>query len=214
MHPGGFDVGRWIATEFPAAPGKKLTLEQSLGFRGHPTPAPTEVGEVRSIRLESPANEVSIKAGAEGPLLATISFSGVTRELAVRKNLYVSTSLGTVTLATNGKALWGAKPFEVQRLCLSCLPTVDGAQPNSWDYSLNLNFDGNKLSLMILQNSTALRSMYASTPLPALQDAEELLMVAPVGGLTLRVTPSVPEGSASLDAQFLLRDFPELQRSQ
>ena len=64
-------------------------------FRGRPTPAPTEVGEVRSIRLVSPANAVSITAGSEGPLLATLSFSGITLELAVRKNLYASTSLGT-----------------------------------------------------------------------------------------------------------------------
>jgi hypothetical protein len=107
-----------------------------------------------------------------------------------------------------------AKPFQVKHARLSCLPTVDGAQPNSWDYSFNLNFDGSQLDLTILQNSTALRSMYATKPLPVLHDTEELLMVAPLGGLKLTVSPSVLQASASLDAQFLLRDFPELQLSQ
>ena len=214
IHGGGFDVGQWVGTEFPAAPGKKLTIEQSWGFRGRPTPAPTEVGEVRSIRLVSPANTVSITAGAGGPLLATLSFSGIALGLAVRKNLYASTSLGTVTLLANPETLGSATPFQVKRARLSCLPTVDGAQPNSWDYTFNLDFDGSKLALTVLQNSTALRSMYASKPLQVLQDAEELLMVAPIGGLTLSVTPSFPQASASLEAHFLLRDFPELQLSR
>lgn len=202
-----------MAAEFPAAPGKKLTLEQSWGFRGHPIPSPTEVGEVRTIRLLSPANTISVTSAAEGPMLASISFSGITGELAVRKNLYVSTSLGAVTLVANPETLRRAKPFHIKRGRLSCLPTVDGAQPNSWDYTFNLDFDGSKLALTVLQNSTGLRSMYASKPLPVLQDTEELLMMAPRGGLTLSVTPAVPQASASLDAQFLLRDFPELQLS-
>ena len=210
---GGFDMGKWIAAEFPAAPGKKPTIVQSAGYMGPGTPAPTEIGEPRTILLSSPANSVSITLGAGGPIVGTLSTSCIDDELTVRKNHYASISLGAVTFNGNPVTLSTAKPFVAKRLRLSCLPTVDGAQPRTWDYVFDLKFDGKTLEVNVLQNSMAFRSANTPAPLPVLGPTEELVMAAPVGGLTLSVTPFMPQTTANLEAQFLLRDFPELRRN-
>jgi hypothetical protein len=44
-------------------------------------------------------------------------------------------------------------------------------------------------------------------PLHSLGAAEELVMTAPVGGLVLQTTSSVPQSSAALEGSFLLREF-------
>jgi hypothetical protein len=209
----GFDMGKWIAAEFPAAPGKKLTLVQSVGYMGRGSPAPTEIGESRTILFSSPANVVSITLGAGGPVIATLSIAGTKGELTVRKNQYASASLGTVSFSGNPVTLSSAKPFFVKRLRLSCVPTVDGAQPRTWDYVFDIKFAGTTLEVTISQNSMAFRSANAPAPPPVLGSNEELVMAAPVGGLTLSITPTMTQTAATLEVQFLLRDFPELRRN-
>jgi|HubBroStandDraft_1064217.scaffolds.fasta_scaffold127072_1 hypothetical protein len=211
---GGVDRGRWFAAEFPAVPGKKLTLVQCAGYFGPRTPAPAEIGPPRTALVSSPTCAVSIKLGEAGQVVGTLSISGSSSYLTLRKNQQTLLPLRIVDFNVNPITLRAAKPFHAKRLRLPCVPTVDGAQPRNWNYLFDLKYDGETLEVTVSQNSVAFRSANAIAPLPVLGSNEELVMSVPLGGLTLNVTSSDPRNATQLQAQFLLRDFPELGRNR
>jgi len=207
---GGFDVAAWIAREFPAAPGKKLTLVQSVGYMGPGTPAPTEIGEPRPLLIESPS--ASFKRDANGRSFCTVAMSGIKSTLTVRKNENALTSFGSIVVTGDFAVLRSMKCFSLKRAQLPCPPTIDGAQPRTWNYSLDITYDGKELTVVVAMMSVAFRSVNLPAPLPVLGENEELVMVAPTDMLMLGVTEQQPTIAASLRARFLLRDFPELNQ--
>lgn len=212
IHAGSDDMNKWISTEFPMAPGEQRVLLQSVGFMGRGIPAPTEIGEPRTIRVLSPATSVSITLGKGGPVIGALSTPGITGELTVRKNQYAYASLGAITFEGNAATLNAARTFVGRRLRMPCVPTVDGAQPRTWDYTFDVKFDDTTLEINARQNSMAFRSVNLPSPMPVLGPSEELLMVAPFDGLRMSVSALAPKSTGNIQGQFLLRDFPELRR--
>ena len=210
INVGEIDLGQFIATEFPAAPGKQLTLLQAVGVRGRGTPMPTEVGEPRSIILSSPTNALLLAPIPGQEPLAQIKVAGLVSDLVVSKNAWSDTTLAHVTVELNQDTAKWPKPFRLKRVPMKCVPIVDGGSPRTWDYSLDIRWDRQKLEIDIAQMSVALRSQNLPMPMPVLKATEELVMVAPSSTLSIAVTAREPRAVGAIEARFLLRDFPEL----
>jgi hypothetical protein len=210
INVGGIDLGQFIATEFPAAPGKQLTVLQSVGVRGGGTPAPTEIGEPKSIKFSSPTNALLLAASqGQGPF-ARVTVVGLVGDLVVSKNAWSDVTLAKVTVELHQDSAKWPKPFYRKRVPLRCVPIVDGGSPRTWDYSLDIRWDCQKLEIDIAQMSVALRSLNLPVPMPVLKATEELVMVAPSSTLSMVVTVGEPRAVAAIEARFLLREFPEL----
>jgi hypothetical protein len=210
INVGGIDLGQFIAMEFPAAPGKQLTLLQTVGVRGSGTPAPTEIGEPRSIKFSSPTNALLLAALQGQGSFAQVTIAGLVGDLVVSKNAWSDTTLAKVTVELDQDSAKWPKPFSRKRVPLKCVPIVDGGSPRTWDYSLDIRWDCQRLEIDIAQMSVALRSQNLPTPMPVLNATEELVMVAPSSTLSMVVTLSEPRVVGAIEARFLLRELPEL----
>jgi hypothetical protein len=207
---GGIDLGQFIASEFPAVPGKQLTLLQTVGVRGGGTPAPTEIGEPRSIQFSSPTSALLLSALQGQEPFARITVGGFAGDLVVSKNAWSQTTLANVTVELDQDPSKWPKPFQRKRVPLKCVPIVDGGSPRTWDYSLDIRWDDQKLEIDIAQMSVALRSQNLPTPMPVLKATEELVIVAPSSTLSMVVSLTEARVFGAIEARFLLREFPEL----
>lgn len=206
---GGIDLGQFIASEFPAAPGKQLTLLSSVGAQGRGTPAPTEVGEPRQIRFSSPSNRLALTAQQGQGRFAQITVDGLIGELVVAKNAWSNAVLAKITIELEEDTAKWPRPFQRKRVPLKCVPVVDGGSPRRWDYSLDIRWDCRSLEVDIAQTSVALRSPNLPAPMPVLGATEELVMVAPTSTLSMTATVGRPRAEGVIEARFLLREFPE-----
>lgn len=160
----------------------------------------------RAIAISSPSASISI-AAPNGAVVGTLSIAGAANEITLKKSIEVRASLGTVTLSMNPSNLIFGSSFRTSRNTCSCVPTIDGARPRTWNYLVYAYFDGATLKAEIRQLSVSFRNANFAVPLHSLGAAEELVMTAPVGGLVLQTTSSVPQSSAALEGSFLLREF-------
>jgi len=161
--------------------------------------------ESRTVTISSPSASIPI-AAPNGAIVGTFSIAGATNELTLRKNKEVRGSLGTVTLSIIPDSLIWGQSFKRSPYFCSCVPTVDGSQPRSWEYSVLPSFDGTTFGVEIRQLSTGLRSANLTAPMPSLGATEEIVMTAPMGKLVLQATAVAPESSSALEGKFLLRD--------
>ena len=107
-------------------------------------------------------------------------------------------------------ALINVKPFKYKRQTLACVPTVDGANPHSWNYTFDVKYDGSIFEISLVQLSTSFRSANLPAPMSILGENEELIMAAPTNEPKFIASQSEPRLTINLNARFLLRDFPEL----
>jgi hypothetical protein len=164
------------------------------------------IADSRTIAISSPSASIPI-AAPNGAIVGTLSIAGATAELVLKKNVEVQGCLGTVTLSINPSNLLFGESFRTSRNPCPCAPTIDGAQPRNWEYSVYSYFDGTTFRVEIRQLSTSLRNDNLLAPMPCLAATEEIVVRVPIGELVLRATASTPLSSASLEGGFLLRDI-------
>src|SRR5262249_8488563 len=101
-------------------------------------------------------------------------------------------------------------PFS--RYAISNVPTIDGAQPRNWNYAFDVVVDpvSKSHTLQLRPLKTSLRSVNCPKPLPMLGDTEELTLLAPPNFLVLTAQENQGPVSETIEAVFMLRDFPEL----
>ncbi len=176
-------------------------------IRTTPEPTDAEAGDSRAIAISSPPASISINA-PNGAVVATLSLSGVTRELTIRRNVDVRGNLGTATLTIDASSLIVGDDiyFRTPRISCTCLPSIDEGQPRVWDYSVHARFDGHRLHVEISPMSVALRSSNLDTAMRHVRETEEIIFKAPVETLHLSADASAPQTTISLEASFLLRD--------
>jgi hypothetical protein len=203
----GFDLGGYLKNNLLPAPGQQVMLRQTASVHGaKPVPMPPPTGAPREIRFSTPSTiikGIGQEFGAEFP---RITFEGRDGVILLRKNEQMTAVLGTVTLEIDPKRGIGV---ELERQQLSNLPTVDGAQPRTWDYMFDLHGRGDVYTLQLRTNSVGLRTPHC-TGLGSLGPNEELVLVAPIGDFMLFTTPLERRVSREVVASFLIRDYPEL----
>jgi hypothetical protein len=194
----GVDVTALLSAEF----GNQLgTLLTSAGYTGPGKPAPTKLGEPRQIVIASPAAELPIGG------FAFLRIHDATGSVVVRRNDSVEFELTRVVLEIPQQGAPLPPPFKAKRVPMPAVPTVDGAQPRSWSYSVELDWDGRTLVASVAQMSMAFRSVNLPAPMPLLGEFEELVMVSL--GLSLQVSLGEPTISTRLRMRLWLREFPE-----
>lgn len=205
----GIEFSGMLRNLLRPAPGKQVAIVQSISVIGSSSPLPAEIGEPREIRISTPTTSMKGIGQAAGSEFPQLEIGGLSCTVEVRKNVWVKALLNTVTFEIDPKREDSGVPLAFERLQLPNVPTVDGAQPRTWDYVFDLHLGGGTAVLTISQNSVALRATNCGTGLDALGPTEELVMAAPSGGMILYATPDEPRVFGQIEATFLLRDFPE-----
>lgn len=115
--------------------------------------------------------------------------------------------LNTVAVQIDTSIKYERQPFSLL-VEIPNIPTVDGVQPRSWDYAIDVRIEG-IYSFSIRRNSVAFRSANYKSTMSVTGNAEELAMSAPRNPVVLQASADSPTTSANIEARFLLRDFPQ-----
>jgi hypothetical protein len=200
---GPLDLQDIIRKHFRAASGKGITLVQSAAVGpagGFIVPQPD--GPVRSFRYSVPGCTATVATET------TVTLQPSAGIVELRKNENVSIAFQAVVYRR------GSSPASAVRFLVPNIPTIDGAQPRSWDYLMETSRTADGDILTIRPNSIAFRSKNHPTPLPLLGSTEELTMAAPQPELKLVIPEGETEAHGIIHAHFMLRDFPEIQSEQ
>jgi len=210
---GNMNVGEFVKTHFKAAPGKHPAFVQSASVSQASTQGAPELlpeGEPRILRFSTPTSTMTGIGNTFGGKFDKLTIGGLSDSIAIRKNEWVSAIINTINLEM-GQTTREESGFRLfPGLELENLPTVEGAQPRNWNYTFDVTIEKMVHTLSVRKMSMAFRSVNCTQPLPILGPTEELVMMAPRDGLTL--SADVKEGliTGTIEASFLLRDFPEL----
>jgi len=142
--PGGFD---WLKmfNEIPGVKSKNLTMLVSATAIGSGISIPKEIGPPRTLSILCPTSQwpITLKAGSAS--IGTFAILGSEQDIVVCKNQFEFTSLATITLDADFSALKSLKPFKAKHHSLSCIPTIDGVQPRTWSYSIDVQLTAKHL---------------------------------------------------------------------
>ena len=210
---GGLNLGKLLRDNLP---GKDAAIRQSAGIsatsvKGAPELLP--VGEPRTFRFSNPSTSTTGLANTSGGEFDKLTIEGFSGLVYIRKNEPVSVVLGKIHFEAGPTGPTPRNENEIPffaRFAIPNSPTIDGAQPRNWNYPFDVLVDGPLHVLKIRQLSTALRSVNLSKPLPILGPTEQLEMRAPKNGLTLTARSGAGAVISTLEAEFELKDFPEL----
>jgi len=191
--------------------GGNVIVVVPMGAESHrvhrqPDSSPTEVelGR-RTIRITVPTVSFPLTA-PNGAVVGELSFLGCESEAILVKDVPTKASFGSLSLSLKPENLLLGESFLRPSVNCRCVPILDGAQPKNWEYTATTRFDGEILSVEIKTLSTSLRNANLATPISILESKEAILCVAPVGGVTLRVTRDSPKTTSLLEASLLLHD--------
>jgi len=177
--------------------GKEAVREPSLSL-----PA---VDDLREVSVTGPGSSIKI-AAPDGSIVASISLSGCSTKLCLRKNESVRVPLGVLTLSVYCSKLISGKKFSKAAEHLSGAPTINGVQPKNWEYRIYASFDGGSLTIQVCPLSSALRNANLAQPMVGVTASEEIVIVAPIGGIVLSAGIGAAESTASFDMALLLRE--------
>lgn len=208
---GGMNVLDPVRKHLRPTPGKKITFVQSASSRGRGHSLPAPEGAHRIVRFSTPDTSASGIANTFGGQFDKLVLRGLQGQICLRKNEWAHVVFNVVTFEIGPTTLdeSGFRLFEW--LKVSNVPTVEGAQPGSWDYVFDVSISKKTHTISIHQNSMAFRSANQHRLATILGPTEELLMLAPHNGLLLEASPESPIVSGQIHAAFLLREFLELE---
>jgi hypothetical protein len=166
----------------------------------------TNLPDCRSITISNPDAAFRIKA-PNGSEVGTLTISSTAKQVDLIKNSTVRASLGRVTLSIDPSRLIFGQRFFTPPIMCRCVPTIDGAQPRVWEYTVLCFFDGTTLRAEIREMSCGLRNINLALPMKHVTSTEEIALTAPVKRLSVGATASEPRSSADLEAGLLLRDI-------
>ena len=185
-------------------------IRQVAGYRGPGTPLPPATGDERSVPYSSSTVSRTLIVGSTAQPLGTLSIQGESGTFGIRKNGEAIVLLARARFELAPAELAGLEPFVQRWQTLPNPPTIDGAQPRSWEYPFELIFDGTAVKITMSMSSLAFRSANHAQALSVLGPNEELTMAAPLETLSLTSDQASPIAEAPIHARFQLRDFPEL----
>jgi hypothetical protein len=114
--------------------------------------------------------------------------------------------LGVLRIQIEPRNLILGSSFIASPCKLVCTPSIGGASPRAWEYTVFARFDGFQLTAELRQLSASLQNKNVSIPIKQLGSQEELVMTIPKVALSLSATLDVPTASARVLGGFTLRD--------
>jgi hypothetical protein len=139
--------------------------------------APTAT-QGRHFRYRSPHAVAEIIA-PNGVRAAILELDEVDQEIEVAKNQPRAHELGILKMRLEASNLIEGSKFVASPCRLVCVPSIAGASPRDWAYTVYPRFDGFTLSAEVMQMSIAFRNKNFATPLSQLSDREELVVRIP-----------------------------------
>jgi hypothetical protein len=164
----------------------------------------TSAGPSHRIAFSSTSGSYTFN-GPNGSKHGSMEFVGIAGECVVAKNRVTKITLGSVTV----RAL---PAFEHQAQAMkttwdiSSQATIDGIQPHSWGYMVDMVVDASGGQISVSKNSVALRSTDLVL-LSSLQRSEELVVVSSMRPPLLRISKDQQQVSGVMEARLFLRDI-------
>jgi hypothetical protein len=189
------------------SPGGNVVVVVPMGQEACRPEEPIAAAEGRrEFRYRSPHAVAEIIA-PDGVRVAVLELDEVDQEIEVAKGQPSTHELGLFKMQLEPSKLIEGSKFIASPSRLTCIPSIAGASPRDWTYTVYPRFDGFTLSVEVMQLSTSLRNKNLAAPLSGLSDREELLVRVPSNGsLKILATLGTPEGSAKVVGHFNLRD--------
>lgn len=141
-----------------------------------------------------------------GAAVATATILEATSTVILKRDEHVTATLATVVLAIYPENLIAGSKFRAQPVRLSCIPTLNGASPREWTYTIDSNFDGETFVSEIRSLSAGLRPRHVVGELTGILPTDEIVITAPPASLKLEATSSVPIATSNLNVRLLLRE--------
>jgi hypothetical protein len=165
----------------------------------------TIAGPAHNISFSSTSHSVTFY-GPNGAKLGLMEITGMSGNATVMKNRVSTIILGTVIVRMFPGFEYPAQPMKT---CwdVRSMPTVDGAQPKNWEYTVDMVLGTSGGEISIRQNSVALRSANFATPLSCLTESEELVVLSSTRPAVMQVSRDQTTASASIEAGLFLRDI-------
>jgi hypothetical protein len=167
----------------------------------------TLAGPARGIAFSSTSGSFTFD-GPDGSKYGSMEIAGMTGNAIVMKNRAVKITLGTASVhifpsfehqAQAMKTMWDIRSA----------PTIDGMQPHSWEYTVDMVLDASGGTISVRQNSAALRSANSTPPRSCLTESEELVVVSSIRPAVMNISKDQPSASAFVEARLFLRDIPK-----
>jgi hypothetical protein len=161
-------------------------------------------GPARSIAFSSTSDSYAFN-GPSGAKVGVMEIVGSKGDAIVMKNRVTRIRLGIVTVRALPTYEHPAQAMKTHWDVRS-LPTIDGAQPPEWRYTVDMLVNGSGGTLSIRQNSVALR--LSNFSLSCLDDTEELVVVSSMRPATMRICKDKPYVSGCVEARLFIRAIP------
>jgi hypothetical protein len=162
-------------------------------------------GPARYIAFSSTSDSYAFN-GPSGAKVGVMEIMGSKGDAVVMKNRVTRIRLGIVTARAFPTFEQPAQTMKTH-WDIRSLPTIDGAQPHEWRYTVDMLLDASGGKLSIRQNSVALRSSNFSS-LSCLDDTEELVVVSSMRPAAMSISKDQPYASGCIEARLFLRAKP------
>jgi len=209
------DILNLIRKRLKIPPGKQPVFVQSAGTivtTKNVSFLPPPVGLPRILRFSSLSSYANILA-SDGKIIGGVTLQGLFGAVPVTKNQWSRTvELNKLVVELKSRPDAIHDHFFVEWSTISNIPIVSGAEPRTWDYNFSLANENGRLFFLMEQMSVALRSANTKIPLAILKEKEQLVMQANTAGLKLEFPQNELKIGALIPVQFLLQDFPEINR--
>ena len=164
-------------------------------------------GPAHSIAFSSTSDAYAFN-GPAGAKVGVMEIVGSRGDAVVMKNCVTRITLGIVTVRAIPTFEHPAQTMKTH-WDIRSLPTIDGAQPHEWRYTVDMLFDAAGATISIRQNAAALRLSNFSS-LSCLEDTEELVVVSSMRPAAMSISKDQPYASGCIEARLFLRAIPTL----
>jgi hypothetical protein len=169
---------------------------------------PSQIGpgpEPREFRYQSPRSTADIIA-PNGLRVAVLELDEIDKQIELVKNWPSTHGVGALKMQLEPANLIAGSKFMASPCKLLCTPSIGGASPRAWEYTVFPKFDGFALSAEIRPISTSLQNKNLPATVNQLEDQEELVMSIPSETLELLATIDAPATSTEVLGRLTWRD--------
>jgi hypothetical protein len=169
-------------------------------------------GPTHLIPFSSTSHSVTFN-GPDGSKYGSMEIVGMEGDAVLAKNRVAKITLGTATVHITPAFKHSTQAIRTT-WDIRSVPTINGVQPHSWEYTVDMVLDASGGMISIRRNSVALRSANFASPLPYLTESEELVVASSTRPTLIKISEDQRSVSASLEARLFLRDVPRRQAEQ
>lgn len=162
--------------------------------------------DLRKFRYQSPRATTDVIA-PNGLRVAVLELGEVDKEIELVKNRPSTHGVGALKMQLEPSNLIAGSSFMASPCRLVCNPSIGGASPRDWHYTVFARFDDCALSIELRPISTSLQNRNLATAISQMDDQEELVMVIPSETVKLLATTNTAATSTEVLGRFTLRDW-------